>query len=117
MDPKAHKGSERRDLFNPQPDPPGKEKEKLKRALKVFGEGDDTDEDDVPPGPDFPDADGDDVIVRKEKVKRGLKEARGLPPVAPLPDIIIDTVPLDVIEPDTPLDVPDDIDDDPDIEA
>jgi hypothetical protein len=55
--------------------------------------------------------------VRKEKVKRAPKDARGLPPVASFPDIVLDTVPLDVIEPDIPLDVPDDIEDDPDVEA
>jgi hypothetical protein len=57
-----------------QPDPPGKEKENLKRALKVINEGDDTDEDDVPQGPHFPDEDGGDVIVRKvKKAERALK--------------------------------------------
>ena len=39
------------EIFKPLPDPLGKEKEKLKRALKVISEGDDIDKDDVLPGP------------------------------------------------------------------
>jgi hypothetical protein len=90
---------------------------KVQRALKVSGDddvvaADDTDgvSDNVPPPPHS--------IERGEKrPKRALEEAKGVPPVDSLSDIILDTIPRDIVEPDIPLDAPDGIDDRPDIEV
>jgi hypothetical protein len=92
---------------------------KAKRALKVSADGDIVDADDTDGGPDnvsSPPPPPPDSVEREEK-RSALKEARGVPPTASLPDIIFDTIPLDVIEPDIPLDVPDADIDDPPIEV